>query len=70
MKDPNGNVITANLWDDAAKNYKVLSKTFCGENRFLGVDNILEFYLTFGCTISIVPRNAIMARIRLEWTMD
>lgn len=33
------------------------------------MDNILEFYLSGGCTLLIRPRDAIMTRIRLEWTM-
>ena len=42
----------------------------CGENRYEGVVNILEFYLTAGCTILIKPIDSIQAKIRLEWTLN
>lgn len=42
----------------------------CGENRYVGVENILEFYMTPGCMINIEPRDAIMCNVRLEWTME
>ena len=47
-----------------------LKKIKCGENRFVGVENYLEFYITNGCEIRIEPRNVIMTKVRMEWTMD
>jgi len=47
-----------------------LSKTYCGENRFVPVDNYLEFYITKACEIKIEPRNVVMSKIRMEWTME
>ena len=44
--------------------------SFCGENRFIGIENILEFYITPSCTLKIQPRDAIMTRIRLDWTLS
>jgi hypothetical protein len=41
----------------------------CGENRYIGVKNILEFYLTVGCVLQIVPRDAIQTLVRMEWTL-
>jgi len=41
----------------------------CGENRFVGIENYLEFYITPGCDIIIEPRDAIMTKVRMEWTM-
>ena len=38
-----------NEWDDSIRMYGKIQGTFCGENRFIGVKNILEFYLTSGC---------------------
>lgn len=50
--------------------YGAVQQKFCGENRFIGVKNILEFYLTVGCTLTIAPRDAIQTLVRMEWTLD
>jgi hypothetical protein len=42
----------------------------CGENRYIAVSNIFEFYLTGECEIKIIPRDAIMTKVRMEWTME
>jgi len=42
----------------------------CGENRYVAVDNVLQFYITGECTLEIAPRDAIMTKVRMEWTMD
>lgn len=42
---------------------------YCGENRYVGVKNFLQFWIEPGCTLFIVPRDAIMLAIRLEWTV-
>lgn len=42
----------------------------CGENRYVGVQNILEFMLTPGCEVMIKPVDAILCNVRLKWTMD
>jgi hypothetical protein len=42
----------------------------CGENRYIAVLNVLEFMIRPGCTITLAPRNVIMASVRLEWTVD
>lgn len=42
----------------------------CGENRFVGVENILEFAMTPYCLIEIKPVDAIMTNVRMDWTMD
>jgi len=41
----------------------------CGENRWVGVENYLEFWLEAGCLVQVVPVNAIMANVRLSWTL-
>ena len=41
----------------------------CGENRYIGVKNILEFILTPGCEVLIKPVDAILCNVRLKWTM-
>lgn len=42
----------------------------CGENRYIGVKNVLEFYLESGCTLQIVPKDSIQTMVRMEWSMD
>ena len=59
-----------NMWDDATQSYGEVKQKFCGENRFIGIVNVLEFYLTAGCNVEIKPRNAIQTLVRMEWTMD
>lgn len=50
--------------------YGPITGSKCGENRYIAVQNILEFYLTGECEIKIIPRDAIMTKVRMEWTMD
>jgi len=59
-----------NQWDETLHMYGPITQSFCGENRYIGVKNIFEFYLTTGCTIHIIPRDAIQSLVRMEWTMD
>lgn len=59
-----------NQWDETERMYGSIKQDFCGENRYIGVKNILEFYLTEGCTLEIRPRDAIQTMVRLEWTMN
>ena len=59
-----------NQWDEGIKMYGEVQGRFCGENRYIGVKNILEFYLTRGCVLQIAPRDAIQSMVRMEWTMD
>lgn len=49
----NGQIIEFNQWDEAQKMYGPIRQKFCGENRYIGVKNIFEFYLTPGCTLRI-----------------
>ena len=57
-------------WDKELGSAAPLQKTHCGENRFVGVENYLEFYITSACMIRIEPRDAIMTRVRMEWSLD
>ena len=41
----------------------------CGTNRYVGVQNFLEFFLTPGCTANVIPRDAILCNVRLQWTL-
>lgn len=42
----------------------------CGENRFVGVENFLEFILTPYCEISVKPLDSIYSNVRMQWTMS
>ena len=56
----NGKYIPFNQWDKSINQYgKISSKQECGENRYIGVKNILEFAISAGCEVHIKPRNAI-----------
>jgi hypothetical protein len=63
-------VIPYTPWDSVAGRASELTgRKGCGENRFVGVQNYLEFWLTAGCTIDVVPVDAILANVRMEWTL-
>lgn len=42
----------------------------CGENRYIGVENWLEFIITPYCLIEVKPVDAILSNVRMQWTMD
>lgn len=67
-----GQVVQTNQWDENASppGYGAVEQKYCGENRFIGVKNILEFYIVPGCVLHIAPRNAIQTMVRMEWTFD
>lgn len=50
--------------------YGEVKGDFCGENRYIGVKNILEFYLDTTCDLRTAPRDAIQSLVRMEWTLD
>jgi hypothetical protein len=41
----------------------------CGENRFMGVLNIIEFFITPDCELKLLPKDLIQTKIRLDWTL-
>jgi len=58
-------------WDKALGRHGELTKAKgCGENRYVGVENFLEFYITTNCEIKVVPRDSIMVSVRLDWTLE
>lgn len=58
-------------WDVALGSPSALTKSKgCGENRYVGVVNFLEFYLTTDCEIKIEPLDQIYSSVRLSWTLD
>lgn len=65
-----GKQIDYTEWDAALGRAKPLTKAKgCGENRYVGVENFLEFYLTPGCIITVEPKDSIMTKVRLDWTL-
>lgn len=53
VKDKDGNLIPINDWDKTISQPGLIKGTKCGENRYVGVVHILEFYLPKGCEINI-----------------
>ena len=67
----NGKRVEPNAYDDKIQQPGVIKKTKgCGENRYVGVLNFLEFWLEPGCEIKLEPKDSIMAKIRMDWTMN
>ena len=66
----NGEYIEYNQWDLDINQYGNVTQQFCGENRYVGVRNYLEFYITGECEIVVRPRNAIQTMVRMEFTME
>lgn len=56
-------------WNTDIGRHAPLLKTKCGENRYVGVKNFMEFYITAGCEVTISPRKAVVANVRMEWTL-
>jgi hypothetical protein len=57
-------------WDRDIGGPAYLEKTHCGEWRYKGVDNDMDFYLTPGCELEVRKRDAILCNVRMEWTLD
>ena len=68
LKD--GVEIAYNAWSDEKRQFGEITRAKCGENRYLGEKNILEFYLEEGCELNIAPRDTIQTLVRMEWTTD
>lgn len=48
----NDAIVDFNDWDSDINNYAAIKgNKGCGENRFVGVENIFDFYLEAGCEI-------------------
>jgi hypothetical protein len=68
-------LIKANEWDTAIKAPGEIKgdrarSPLCGENRYRGVVNILEFYIRPGCQLTVEPIDSIYAAVRMNWTME
>lgn len=68
--DTEGNHIPQNDFDWKTDEAVPISKTKCGENQYIPVKTILNFYITDECTLFIRPRNVIMAKVRMQWDFD
>lgn len=66
----NGQLIEPTAWDKEAGTQAELRGSRCGENRFVGVKNFLEFIATPYCLIQVKPVDAIQGNVRMSWTMD
>ena len=66
----NGRIIPSNDWNTSTKKpYEIDPSTaVCGTNRYVGIENYLEFFLTTNCIAIINPRDAILTSVRLQWT--
>lgn len=69
LYDKRGELIIPTEWDNVIETWGIPQGRFCGENRYVGVQNFLQFWMEPGCTIFIHPRDAIMLAVRLEWTL-
>lgn len=66
-----GKTVDPTEWDaDLGTASELTGYKGCGENRYVGVENYLEFILTAGCEIHVTPVDAILCNVRLEWTLD
>lgn len=66
----NGKKKSYTPWDEELGRNSPLTKTKgCGENRFVGIENFLEFYITPGCLIEIDPKDSIMTKVRMNWSL-
>jgi len=68
----NGAIVPSQLMDPATMQPTPIDVTTakCGANLYRGVVNYLQFFLTPGCTVYVIPRDAILTSIRLEWTAE
>lgn len=65
-----GTKVEPNKYDDNILAPALLTKDKgCGENRYVGVENYLEFWIEPGCEIHVEPKDSIMAKVRMDWTM-
>jgi hypothetical protein len=62
--------VEPNPFDDQLGRPTELEKTVCGENRYVGIANFLEFYITPGCEIRLKARDSIQSSVRMQWTLE
>ena len=54
-----GKTVSPNKWNDTLKGVNPIQRSYCGENRYEGVVNLFQFYLTSNCLVKVVPIDAI-----------
>lgn len=69
-QDAAGELIEGHVYDPAIDGVPELTKGTCGENRYLPVENTLQFWIEPGCMLTVVPLDVIRARIRMQWTLE
>lgn len=70
VRGPFGKEVRANDWDKKISGPATIQGAYCGENRYVGVENILEFYLPPQCNLTIEPVDSIQTTVRLNWTLS
>jgi hypothetical protein len=70
--DSSRKVVKDNNWDKDLGAPALIKRNgnSCGENRFEGVTNILQFHITKGCTLYVVPVDSIRVGVRMSWTLE
>jgi len=65
-----GKIIQPQPFDSATKKPKEIDPATakCGDNLYVGVVNYLQFFITPGCNLNVIPRDAILTSVRLQWT--
>lgn len=65
-----GTIVNPQPWDETTKQMKPIDVTTasCGANMYVGVVNYLQFFITPGCSVTVIPRDAILTAVRLQWT--
>jgi hypothetical protein len=68
----NGNYVTPLGWNPVTQERLTINPAtaVCGTNRYLGVLNVLEFFVTPNCVVNVFPQDAIMSTVRLQWTAN
>ena len=63
-------IVQPQSWDSVTQKPAAINVATakCGANLFVGVENYLQFFLTPGCTVIVIPRDAILTSVRLQWT--
>lgn len=67
-----GKIVDAQQFDSTTQKPKEIdpASAKCGANLYVGVVNYLQFFITPGCTLNVIPRDAIMTSVRLQWTAE
>jgi len=68
--DEDGNAIMHTDWSNEELTWIKPTGPQCGEFRFEGVINRLQFWINPGCVLTIRPRDAVMLAIRLEFPLS